>query len=101
MESSKEKRLGAGRVAFLARVEVFKEKISAGHTMAAVYEDHQKELGISYSQFANYVNRYIRNKPANENEGEKPAVEPIKKDKQQKEKFTFDANAGNKRDDLV
>lgn len=63
MKSSKEKRLGAGRVAFLARIEIFKEKILAGHTIASVFEEHEKELGIGYKQFVNYVNRYIRSKP--------------------------------------
>ncbi len=101
MKSSKEKRLGAGRVAFLARVEIFKQKIEAGHTMQEVYDEYQKDLGISYSQFAFYVNKFIRNKP-DENKGEKPADKPKEKDsKQPKQKFTFDANAGNKRDDLV
>lgn len=60
MKSSKEKRLGAGRVAFLARIEIFKEKILAGHTITSVFEEHEKELGIGYKQFVNYVNRYIK-----------------------------------------
>lgn len=70
MKSSKDKRLGDGRVAFLARVEVIKEKIDAGHTMASIYEDYQKQLGIGYKQFVNYVNRFIRNKQANHKENE-------------------------------
>lgn len=66
MASSKGKRLGAGRVAFLARIEIFREKITAGHTMQMVYEEHQDQLGIGYSQFVNYINRYIRKKAVNE-----------------------------------
>lgn len=57
------KRLGSGRVAFLARKEEIKARIDAGYTMAAVYEEHQKHLGISYGQFVNYVNKFIRSKP--------------------------------------
>lgn len=62
METPK-KRLGAGRVAFLARKEEIKTKIEAGYTMVAVYEEHQKQLGISYGQFVNYINKFIRRKP--------------------------------------
>jgi hypothetical protein len=62
MESPKKKRLGAGRVAFLARVGAIKEMIDEGHTMAAVYEKYSSQLEISYSQFVNYVNKFIRKK---------------------------------------
>lgn len=88
MESSKEKRLGTGRVAFLARVEIFTEKINAGHTMATVYEEHQKELGISYSQFVNYVNRFIRKAQ----EGKKEELSKVRENSKPKAKegFIFD-----------
>ena len=59
----KKQRLGAGRVAFLARKEEIKTKIDAGYTMITVYEEHQNQLGISYGQFVNYVNKFIKNKP--------------------------------------
>lgn len=62
MEPPKKKRLGAGRVAFLARVGAIKEMIDEGHTMAAVYEKYSSQLEISYSQFVNYVNKFIRKK---------------------------------------
>lgn len=62
MKPPKKKRLGAGRVAFLARVGAIEEKINAGYTMAAIYENYRQQLGISYSQFVNYVNKFIRNK---------------------------------------
>jgi|SRR5687768_3060657 len=97
MKASKEKRLGAGRVAFLARRDVFREKIEAGHTMATVYEEYEKQLGISYSQFVHYVNRYIRSKP----DGDKPGIEatnkePVKKPEYGQPKFKRTEN----RDDL-
>jgi len=62
MEPPKKKRLGAGRVAFLARVGAIKEMIDEGHTMAAIHEKYSSQLEISYSQFVNYVNKYIRKK---------------------------------------
>lgn len=78
MESSKEKRLGAGRVAFLARIGVFKIKIDAGHTLKSVYEDHQEDLGISYSQFVYYVNKFIR---GNKAEKQKNEIQEKRKEK--------------------
>lgn len=50
---------GAGRVAFLARVDAIRKAISEGYTLTVVYNDHQKHLGISYSQFARYVSKFI------------------------------------------
>ena len=72
MKSPKKKRLGAGRVAFLARVGPIKERIDAGYTMASIYEDYQRDLGIGYKQFVNYVNKFIRDKRTTEKEKEKP-----------------------------
>lgn len=56
------KRIGTGRVAFLARVDAIREKIKAGHTVAMLHDEYKKEIGIEYGQFLNYVNRYIRRK---------------------------------------
>ncbi len=50
---------GAGRVAFLARIEAIRKAISEGYTLTAVYSDHATHLGISYSQFARYVSKFI------------------------------------------
>ena len=50
---------GAGRVAFLARIEAIRQAIGEGYTLTAVYSDHEKHLGISYSQFARYVSKFI------------------------------------------
>lgn len=80
MKSTKVKRLGAGRVAFLARIEIFKEKIIAGHTIASVFEEHEKELGgIGYKQFVNYVNKFIRSKSSGDND--RAAAEKDSKEK--------------------
>lgn len=71
-QSSKTNRRGTGRVAFLARIAVFQEKIEAGHTMASIYDDHKKELGVSYSQFSRYVNKFIRSNQRDEEQ--QPAI---------------------------
>lgn len=63
-ETSSKRRLGTGRVAFLARKDAIKEKLDAGYTMVLVYEEYQSRLGIGYKQFVNYVNKFIRGKPA-------------------------------------
>lgn len=59
-KAPKELPRGAGRVAFLARVEDFRKLVVAGHSILAIYQEHGKDLGISYSQFSRYVARYIR-----------------------------------------
>mgnify|MGYP001056067721 FL=1 len=96
------RRLGAGRVAFLARKEEIKVKIEAGYTMISIYEGYQNQLGISYGQFVNYVNKFIRRKTQDEAKpepaGEKPEIKNEIKPK--KEAFTFDANSGNT-DDFI
>ncbi len=63
---------GLGRVAFKAHLAEIKQEIEAGYTMLLVYEKRKDSLGISYSQFARHVQRYIRNEsPA------KRSIEPI------------------------
>jgi len=49
------KELGTGRVAFLARKNDIKERIDSGRTSMSVYREYQKQIDISYSQFARYV----------------------------------------------
>ncbi|MDQ3018582.1 MAG: TraK family protein [bacterium] len=63
MESEKKKELGAGRVAFLARKDAIKERIETGRTVMSVYREVGPLLGISYSQFDRYVNKFIKEKP--------------------------------------
>jgi hypothetical protein len=48
-----------GRVSFLAALSVIEADIWAGHTLTVVYAKHRSVLGISYTQFTRYVNRYI------------------------------------------
>lgn len=51
---------GAGRVAFLARMEDIRTMVHAGYSLTAIYKHHGAGLSVmSYSQFARYVGRYI------------------------------------------
>lgn len=83
MEEGKKRRLGAGRVAFLARKDAIAAKVEAGHTLITVYEEYQKELGIGYVQFLNYVAKYVKGKSP-----ENKATEPIETATKEKELST-------------
>ncbi|WGO96401.1 TraK family protein (plasmid) [Pseudomonas viciae] len=52
-------RRGAGRVAFLAHVEAIRKAVNEGWPATAIYEEHKAKVGITYSQFARYIARYI------------------------------------------
>ncbi|MCC8940334.1 hypothetical protein H8A99_28715 [Bradyrhizobium sp. Arg68] len=65
-KAPKKTRRGAGRVAFLARVEDFRKMVEAGHPLLGIYESNAGDLGISYSQFARYVAQYIPRSPSHE-----------------------------------
>lgn len=62
LAASKAPRKGAGRVAFLARLDSFASLMNAGHPQRSIYDDHAASLGISYSQFNRYVGKYILGK---------------------------------------
>jgi hypothetical protein len=56
---------GAGRVAFLARVDKIKADLAIGVPLKAIYAKHQTELGIAYPTFCRLVSRYAADaKPA-------------------------------------
>lgn len=46
----------------MSRKDEIKRKLDEGYTAVLVFEDHQYYLGISYSQFVRYVNKFIRGK---------------------------------------
>ena len=52
---------GAGRVAFLARLEAIKADLSAGITLKIIHEKHQAALKIGYASFCRLVSRYAAN----------------------------------------
>lgn len=62
MKEGIKKELGTGRVAFLARLDEIKKEVETGRTVISVYREYQKQIGISYSQFDRYVNKFIKEK---------------------------------------
>lgn len=57
-----EKRRGDGRVAFLANLATIRQRVIAGHTQRAIFEE--TNLGISYGQFNAYVRKYLTKEKA-------------------------------------
>ena len=51
---------GTARVAFLAHRAEIEAELEAGWPMKAVYQKRSEKLGMSYQQFARYVNSVIR-----------------------------------------
>lgn len=54
-----ESRQGLGRVRFLARLEPIRAAVGKGYPLRMIYEEQRDSLGISYSQFARYVNQFV------------------------------------------
>lgn len=51
---------GAGRVAFLARIDEVRKEVAEGWPLVAIFDRHKGQLGgLSYSQFTRYVQRYV------------------------------------------
>ena len=88
MKPGESKELGAGRVAFKARLDAIKREIEAERTVMSVWREYKNLVNISYSQFDRYVNRYIKEKPGREKEGKKAAAETGRKPKA-KDGFTI------------
>ncbi|MEJ2117323.1 MAG: TraK family protein [Alphaproteobacteria bacterium] len=59
-----------GKAAFLAALSAIKAEMADGHTLAAIYTNRASSLGISYSHFTRYVNRYISSETKNSNESD-------------------------------
>lgn len=122
---SKKPRRGAGRVAFLARLEQFRELLAAGNEQRTIYDDFggEAELGISYSQFNRYVVRYITGAKDDGHQrkgigqiappspspaptgaaGGQPrgSSTPAEKPGRKRPGFQHNPNSGNDRDDLI
>ncbi|EJC7212057.1 hypothetical protein M0G61_002296 [Salmonella enterica] len=111
---------GAGRVAFLARLDEFRGLVQAGWPVTVIYENHGgADTGLSYSQFVRYVGKYIR-KPTQRGTQQKPAPdeippaitpppEPVQSGAsktpahmpKRRPGFQHDPSSGNDRDDLI
>ena len=120
MKTPKEGPTGAGRVAFLARLEEFRSLIQAGWPVTVVYENHGgNNTGLSYSQFVRYVGKYIRTPtkrgalepkvaaempppmtPTVERKLSGALAPPTAMSKRQPV-FQHDPSSGNNRDDLI
>ncbi len=120
MKAPKGRLTGAGRVAFLARLDKFRDLLAAGWPITVVYESHGgAETGLSYSQFVRYVGKYIRTpskrgtpqpQPLNEPPlyitpppapGHSHSSEIPSRTPTSRAVFKHDANSGNERDDLI
>jgi len=51
---------GIGRVTFIAHLAEITAELDAGCPLKVIYENRQGRLGISYRQFARYVDQLIR-----------------------------------------
>lgn len=118
-DAPKKNRRGVGRVMFLARLEDFRKLIDAGWPITAIYEDHGgSKTGMSYSQFARYIGKYVRPPTPRRNDSEEisplttsvlqpqstTAIEPTVQTEGRSKKpepFQHNPNGGNDRDDLI
>lgn len=69
-------RRGVGRVAFLAKLDEFRRLIEAGWSIALIYEDRGISTGLSYSQFARYIGKYVRTPPTRNRSTKQPNTQP-------------------------
>ena len=49
---------GAGRIAFVARLDAIRSELGQGLPLTVIYERHQAALGIGYASFCKLVARY-------------------------------------------
>lgn len=66
-----ERRRRDGKSKFMALRETISREFAEGHTARAIYDRHLDQAGLSYSQFARYVARYVRT-----DDGPKTQVSP-------------------------
>ena len=50
---------GAGRIAFLTILETVRKDVTQGYPLTVIHQRYAASLGVSYSSFARYVQRYI------------------------------------------
>ncbi len=60
MEGKMKKELGAGKVAFLARLDEITKEVKTGRTVMSIYREFGPKVEISYAQFDRYVNTLIK-----------------------------------------
>lgn len=107
-------RKGAGRVVFFAHLEQVQALMKAGNGQRAIYDilGGGSALGISYSQFNRYVNRYLIGpelKPREAVRTSEPQIlgtvksleAPNKSAGSKRSGFQYDPSSAHKRDDLI
>lgn len=57
-DAAPRKSWGAGRVAFMARLDTIRSEITQGVPLTGIYEQHRAALGIGYPSFVKLVGRY-------------------------------------------
>jgi hypothetical protein len=67
---------GIGRVTFMAHLAEITAELDAGRPLKATYENRQGRLGISYRQFARYVDQLIRRGGRGQAPSPPPAAAP-------------------------
>jgi hypothetical protein len=106
-EQTQQKRTGMGRVAFKARLQDIQKDVDAGYPLTIIYEKHKDGLGITYSQFARYAQRYIQreqvvvqDKPVKEVEDTVPMSKAHQTMSAQERRAAFASNAFFKPDPI-
>ncbi len=72
MDQSSKGQYGLGRVAFKTYLVDIKQEIEAGYPLTHIYDKRKDKLGITYSQFAKYVGKYITGGAVNKPKTETP-----------------------------
>ena len=103
-QTSKAQR-GHGRVAFLPLLEDIRKLLKDGYPLIFIYNRHQQQLGIGYTQFTKYIHRYLKTDNFSENKKETAAAKEkqsaVNKPVVKSTVFTHDPNSGNTRKDLI
>lgn len=75
-QTTPERRRRDGKSKFMALRETITREFAEGHTARAIYDRHLGQAGLSYSQFARYVARYVRTDDGPETKASPPSAAP-------------------------
>lgn len=65
-----------GKSKFMALRETITREFAEGHTARAIYDRHLDQAGLSYSQFARYVARFVRTDNGPDTQASPPTAAP-------------------------
>ena len=83
MNNKAPRKWGAGRIAFMARLDAIKSDVAKGIPLTAIYEQHRAALGIGYPSFVKLVGRYAddnrltRRRPRSLHSAPSPVPAPV------------------------